>query len=54
MIKNILILTLVVINVTLIYAYLTRKPTTIVKHIERVAHITPTPNESLQQQQAVP
>ena len=54
MIKNILILTLVVINGTLIYAYLTRQPTTIVKHIERVAHITPTPNESLQQQQAVP
>jgi hypothetical protein len=54
MIKNILILTLVVINGTLIYAYLTRQPTTIVKHIERVAHITPTPNESPQQQQAAP
>ena len=54
MIKNILILTLVVINGTFIYAYLTRQPTTIVKHIERVAHITSTPNESLQQQQAVP
>jgi len=52
MIKNILILTLVVINGTLIYAYLTRQPTTIVKHIESTVQTTPKPLESVQQQQA--
>jgi hypothetical protein len=52
MIKNILILTLVVINGTLIYAYLMRQPTTIVKRIESAAQTTPKPLESVQQQQA--
>lgn len=50
MIKNILILTLVVINGTLIYAYLTRQPTTTVKHIERAAQTIPKPLASTQQQ----
>lgn len=54
MLKNILILTLLVINGTLIYAYIAREPAAIVKHIETAPQITPLPIESLQQQQDAP